>query len=72
MGYPMVREQVEAKNISLHGWHYVIEDGEVHVFDVKSGQFVAASNADHSGNGPYKEHFEEPVFNEIDDAYGPR
>ena len=72
MGYPMVREQVEAKNISLHGWHYVIEDGEVHVFDVKSGQFVAASNADHSGNGPYQEHFEEPVFNEIDDAYGPR
>ena len=72
MGYPMVREQVEAKNISLHGWHYVIEDGEVHVFDVKSGQFVAAPNADHSGNGPYKAHFEEPVFNEIDDAYGPR
>ncbi len=72
MGYPMVREQVEAKKISLHGWHYVIEDGEVHVFDVKSGQFVAASHADHSGNGPYPEHFEEPVFNEIDDAYGPR
>lgn len=72
MGYPMVREQVEAKNLSLHGWHYVIEDGEVHVFDVKSGQFVAASEADHSGDGPYKEHFEEPVFNEIDDAYGPR
>jgi len=72
MGYPMVREQVEARNISLHGWHYVIEDGEVHVFDLKSGQFVAASEASHSGNGPYKEHFEEPVFNEIDDAYGPR
>lgn len=72
MGYPMVREQVEAKKISLHGWHYVIEDGEVHVFDVKSGQFVAASHADHSGNGPYPEHFEEPVFNEIDGAYGPR
>jgi hypothetical protein len=24
-----------------------------------------------SGNRPDKEHFEEPVFNEIDDAYGP-
>lgn len=71
MGYPMVRDQVEAKKVSLHGWHYVIEDGEVHVFDVKSGQFVAASKADHSGDGPYKEHFEEPLFNEIDDAYGP-
>ena len=72
MGYPMVRQQVEARQISLHGWHYVIEDGEVHVFDVKSGQFVAASEANHSGDGPYKEHFEEPVFNEIDDAYKPR
>jgi carbonic anhydrase len=72
MGYPMVREQVEAKKMALHGWHYVIEDGEVHVFDVTSGQFVPASNAAHSGDGPYKEHFEAPVFNEIDDAYGPR
>ncbi len=41
MGYPMVRERVEAGGLALHGWHYVIEDGEVHVFDVKSGQFVA-------------------------------
>lgn len=72
MGYPMVRERVEARKIALHGWHYVIEDGEVHVFDVKSGQFIPASHANHSGDGPYHEHFEEPVFNEIDDAYGPR
>jgi carbonic anhydrase len=41
MGYPMVREQVEAKKMALHGWHYVIEDGEVHVFDVTSGQFFS-------------------------------
>jgi carbonic anhydrase len=31
----------------------VIEDGEVHVFDVRSGSFVAASSAEHSGTGPY-------------------
>ncbi len=31
----MVREQVDAGALALHGWHYVIEDGEVHVFDVK-------------------------------------
>ena len=43
MGYPMVRERVEAGQLTLHGWHYVIEDGEVHVFDVRSGGFVAAS-----------------------------
>jgi carbonic anhydrase len=53
MGYPMVREHVEAGQLTLHGWHYVIEDGEVHVFDVRSGAFVAASQAEHSGTGPY-------------------
>jgi carbonic anhydrase len=53
MDYPMVRERVEAKRLTLHGWHYVIEDGEVHVFDVASGRFVPASAADHAGTGPY-------------------
>lgn len=53
MDYPMVREQVERHRITLHGWHYVIEDGEVHVFDVHSGDFVPASRAEHSGTGPY-------------------
>lgn len=71
MDYPMVREQVEARQMTLHGWHYVIEDGEVHVFDVKSGNFLPASSASHSGTGPYKEHLSEAMFNEIDDAYGP-
>jgi carbonic anhydrase len=53
MGYPMVRERVEARELTLRGWHYVIEDGEVHVFDVRSGAFIAASTAEHSGTGPY-------------------
>lgn len=48
MGYPMVRRQVEAGQITLHGWHYVIEDGEVHVFDVKSGRFIPTSEDTHS------------------------
>lgn len=72
MGYPMVRDQVQARQLTLHGWHYVMEDGEVHVFDVDSGQFIPASEASHSGHGPYVEHLSEPVFNEIDDAYNPR
>lgn len=72
MGYPMVRSQVEASQLTLHGWHYVIEDGEVHVFDVNLGQFIPASEATHSGHGPYIEHLSEPVFNEIDNAYNPR
>ena len=54
MGYPMVREQVEAGALALHGWHYVIEEGEVHVFDVKTSSFVPASSSGHSGTGPYE------------------
>jgi carbonic anhydrase len=59
MAYPLVRQRVEARQLSLHGWHYVIEDGEVHVFDVQRGAFVAASAADHAGTGPYH-HYDEP------------
>ena len=58
MGYPMVRRRVEDGRITLHGWHYVIEDGEVHVFDVRTGGFVAASKADNSGTGPYPPYVE--------------
>jgi carbonic anhydrase len=43
MDYPMVRRRVDAGELTLHGWHYVIEDGEVHVFDFKTGAFVPAS-----------------------------
>ena len=74
MGYPMVRERVEAGRLVLHGWHFVIEDGEVHVFDVRSGRFVPASSADHSGTGPFDHAPVDDgsrVFNEIDTALGP-
>ena len=49
-----VRERVEAGQLTLHGWHYVIEDGEVHVFDVQRGGFVPAALADNAGTGPYR------------------
>ena len=67
MDYPMVRERVEARSLALHGWHYVIEDGEVHVFDVRSGSFIPASDASHSGTGPYHDGpaDEDAMFNEI-------
>ena len=57
MDYPMVREQVEAGTLSLHGWHCVIEEGEVHVFDVhvfdvQRGGCVPAAQADNAGDGP--------------------
>ena len=39
MGYPMVRERVEAGELFLRGWHYLIEEGTVLVLDVESGRF---------------------------------
>ena len=73
MAYPMVRKRVEQRQISLHGWHYVIEEGEVHVFDVKSGQFVPASKAEHRGTGPYQEVDPDSgsIFNEVDASWYP-
>ncbi len=50
--YPMVRRRIEAGDLHLHGWHYVIEDGQIHVFDAQLGRFVPASQAGHSGNEP--------------------
>lgn len=46
MDYPMVRRRVASGELALHGWHYVIEDGEVHVLDIASGAFVPASQAE--------------------------
>jgi carbonic anhydrase len=39
LSYPMVSERVEAGTLSLHGWHYVIEEGSVAILDVASGEF---------------------------------
>jgi carbonic anhydrase len=62
--------RVERGELSLHGWHYVIEDGEVHVFDVKSGGFVPASRSEHSGTGPFADMpCDNAIFNEIDAAH---
>jgi carbonic anhydrase len=43
MDYPMVRERVENGQLFLHGWHYMIEEGEVTILDVKSGKFIPAN-----------------------------
>lgn len=72
MDYPMVRARVERRALALHGWHYVIETGEVNVFDVTTGRFVPAMVAGHSGTGPYAAaNPDEAYFNEIDPAWAP-
>lgn len=40
MGYPAVAAGVAAGTLFLHGWHYIIEEGRILVFDVDSGAFV--------------------------------
>lgn len=58
MDYPMVRREVEAGRLTLHGWHYVIEEGEIHIFDAQQGGFVPASLASNCGTGPYQPYVE--------------
>jgi carbonic anhydrase len=58
MDHPMVRREVEGGRLTLHGWHYVIEDGEVHVFDAQRASFLPASIASNSGTGPYQPYVE--------------
>jgi carbonic anhydrase len=58
MDYPMVRRAVEAGRLTLHGWHYVIEEGEIYIFDVQQGSFVPASVSTHAGTGPYSPYVE--------------
>jgi len=70
MDYPMVRERAEAGQLSLHGWHYVIEDGEVHVFDVQRGGFVPAAEAENAGTGPYRAHVGDGGVRELIDGCG--
>ena len=39
MTFPLVAERVESGAVSLHGWHYVIEEGRVDVLDYEAGVF---------------------------------
>lgn len=43
MEYPMVRDRVEQGRLAVHGWHYIIERGEVLILDVERGEFIAST-----------------------------
>jgi carbonic anhydrase len=38
--YPELRSRVDSGSISLHGWHYIIEEGTIDILDVERGEFV--------------------------------
>jgi carbonic anhydrase len=40
MSYPMIQERVLNHQLTLHGWYYVIEKGEVHILDIQKGSFI--------------------------------
>ena len=40
MTYPIVRDRVEEGTLSLHGWHYLIEDGRVLALDIEREDFA--------------------------------
>lgn len=40
LDFPDVRRRVESGHVALHGWHYVIEEGRVHVLDMDRREFV--------------------------------
>jgi carbonic anhydrase len=39
VSFPIVRERVERGDLCLHGWYYVIEEGQVLGLDALSGEF---------------------------------
>jgi len=39
LSFPVVRDRVERGLVSLHGWHYIIEEGRVYFLDVEDGVF---------------------------------
>lgn len=53
----MVRERVEDARLALHGWHDVIETGQMQVFDAARCGWVQAAQA---GAGPCLSHVQAP------------
>ncbi len=43
MSYPFIQEKVAAKKLTLSGWHYIIETGEVYIYDGNTGEFLLAN-----------------------------
>ena len=41
--YLYIREKVKAKKLTLDGWHYIIETGEIFRYDCKEARFVLAN-----------------------------
>jgi len=43
MTYPYIRDKVMAKELTLDGWYYIIETGEVYIYNKTEGEFLLAN-----------------------------
>lgn len=43
MAYPYIRQKVASGQLMLSGWHYIIETGEVFIYDTKARAFLLAN-----------------------------
>jgi carbonic anhydrase len=43
LGYPPVQKRIDEGTLALHGWHYIIEEGEVLALDVEREAFLPLS-----------------------------
>lgn len=43
MTYPYIRDRASSGQMSLSGWHYIIETGEVFIYDSQAGAFLLAN-----------------------------
>lgn len=41
--YPYIKERVQSGNLSLGGWYYIIETGEVFIYDKEQATFLLAN-----------------------------
>ncbi len=43
LSYPYIRERVKNQSLKISGWYYIIETGEVYIYDKDTGEFHLAN-----------------------------
>ena len=43
MAYPYIYQKAISRQLTLSGWHYIIETGEVFIYDKNAGEFLLAN-----------------------------
>jgi carbonic anhydrase len=43
LSYPYIKEKVKNETIKISGWHYIIETGEIFIYDKIAGEFKLAN-----------------------------